>query len=253
MPPLPTTTLNGIIWDRDARYFFYKHGPLARLEYGQDIVQGSDYLYSLQGWIKGVNIPGGRDPGHDAETGGTELNRFVAKDEYGYGLGYFVGDYTPINVDNTIAGLGIQDQARWGEFGSDILDGTFAGPTTKKGLFNGNIAWMGTDISHSSMDSRVRGIRAQVYQYDQLNRIKKARSYHDVNSNSTVGFSGGDDGYYDEQFWYDQNGNLDSLKRYAFGPVRGAPYNCGGTRSAMDNFKYLLYVISLPSIIGKID
>jgi len=43
------------LWDKDAKYFYYKHGPLARTELGNDKVQGIDYAYTLQGWIKGVN------------------------------------------------------------------------------------------------------------------------------------------------------------------------------------------------------
>jgi len=49
------TSHDGIIWETDARYTYYKHGPLARTELGQQRVQGVDYAYTLQGWLKGVN------------------------------------------------------------------------------------------------------------------------------------------------------------------------------------------------------
>lgn len=49
------TSHDGIIWETDARYNYYKHGPLARTELGQQQVQGIDYAYTLQGWLKGVN------------------------------------------------------------------------------------------------------------------------------------------------------------------------------------------------------
>ena len=42
-------------WQQDARYFYYDHGPLARTEIGNDQLQGMDYVYNLQGWLKGVN------------------------------------------------------------------------------------------------------------------------------------------------------------------------------------------------------
>ena len=49
------TSYDGRIWDEDARYFYYPHGPLARMELGQQNVQGVDYVYTLQGWLKAVN------------------------------------------------------------------------------------------------------------------------------------------------------------------------------------------------------
>ncbi|HEY0772140.1 MAG TPA: hypothetical protein VGD31_17585, partial [Sphingobacteriaceae bacterium] len=41
----------------DASYEYYLHGPLARIELGDQYgkVQGMDYAYTLQGWLKGVN------------------------------------------------------------------------------------------------------------------------------------------------------------------------------------------------------
>jgi len=45
----------GITWENDALYYYYRHGPLARNQLGTDAVQGLDYLYTLQGYIKGVN------------------------------------------------------------------------------------------------------------------------------------------------------------------------------------------------------
>ena len=49
------TSHDSLIWERDARYSYYKHGPLARTIIGQQQVQGIDYAYTLQGWLKGVN------------------------------------------------------------------------------------------------------------------------------------------------------------------------------------------------------
>lgn len=49
---------------------YYPHGPLARVEYGNadNKVQGIDYAYTLQGWIKGINsttLDSLRDMGKD--------------------------------------------------------------------------------------------------------------------------------------------------------------------------------------------
>ena len=52
------TSVNGVVWESDARYEYYKHGPLKRTELGEDRVQGLDYVYTLQGWLKAINHPG---------------------------------------------------------------------------------------------------------------------------------------------------------------------------------------------------
>lgn len=49
------TSHDGWVWEKEARYSYYKHGPLARANLGQQQVQGIDYAYTLQGWLKGVN------------------------------------------------------------------------------------------------------------------------------------------------------------------------------------------------------
>jgi hypothetical protein len=49
------TSHDNLIWEKDARYSYYKHGPMARTILGQQQVQGIDYAYTLQGWLKGVN------------------------------------------------------------------------------------------------------------------------------------------------------------------------------------------------------
>jgi hypothetical protein len=49
-----------------------------------------DYVYTLQGWLKGVNatnLSGAIDPGKDALP--TSLNASFAKDVYSFGLTYY--------------------------------------------------------------------------------------------------------------------------------------------------------------------
>src|SRR5262249_8684511 len=62
------TSRDGELWERDAGYSYYRHGPLARLELGADSVQGLDYTYTIAGRPKGINsdtLNSGRDPGRD--------------------------------------------------------------------------------------------------------------------------------------------------------------------------------------------
>lgn len=49
------TSKDKIFWERDAAYDYYRHGPLARMVLGQNQVQGLDYAYTIQGWLKGIN------------------------------------------------------------------------------------------------------------------------------------------------------------------------------------------------------
>ena len=134
------TSSDGYIWDEDARYLYYAHGPMARVELGEYKVQGVDYYYTLQGWIKGVNLQGD----HDAEAT-NNVQKYVSKDAFGYALHYYQNDYQSIN----------------GNFGWN------ANNTTD--LFNGNIAAMSTTL-------KTAGENVMLYKYDQLNRIKTAVS-----------------------------------------------------------------------------
>jgi RHS repeat-associated protein len=77
------TSHDDILWERDARYTYYKHGPLARTILGEEQVQGVDYAYTLQGWLKGVNTTGlqGGDgtigQGNDCGTNSAVDNLFI--------------------------------------------------------------------------------------------------------------------------------------------------------------------------------
>ncbi|MDZ4746031.1 MAG: RHS repeat-associated core domain-containing protein, partial [bacterium] len=80
-----SSSLDGWMWDRDAAYEYERHGPMRRIEYGLDSVQGADYAYTLNGWLKGINIPSlnhDLDPGHDGDAGDGN-NRTFARDAFG--------------------------------------------------------------------------------------------------------------------------------------------------------------------------
>src|SRR5690606_4461811 len=86
------TSKNGYIWEEEAVYEYYHHGPLARVLVGDKKVQGLDYVYTLQGWLKSVNAEDisdlSKDPGKDGS-----LNSYSsAIDAFGYSLSYYDGD-----------------------------------------------------------------------------------------------------------------------------------------------------------------
>ncbi|MBL3655119.1 RHS repeat domain-containing protein [Fulvivirga sediminis] len=191
------TSGDGFIWDRDAYYFYYLHGPVARLSLGQYNVQGLDYYYTLQGWLKGVNMPYEADLARDGLNGSR-----IGKDAFAYELGYYQGDYKPINPAVAISGE--RDQV-WQRYNTH---------TSSDGLYNGNIAWMTTDLPQIGLENndRTKGMQAMMYQYDQLHRIKAASSLSNYVDGSGFSARSGSSPY-DVSYSYDANGNFNQLIR----------------------------------------
>ncbi|MFA6057866.1 MAG: RHS repeat-associated core domain-containing protein [Taibaiella sp.] len=171
------TSSDGYIWKHDAEYQYYQHGPLARMSLGDLRVQGVDYAYTIQGWLKAVNgdmLDTAKDMGADA-TG----NSIHAKDAVALSLDYFKGDYRPIG---TTAVTHIADPA--------------------KNMYNGNIPRATTSVApFPSLNTN--------YVYDQLNRIIKAQ-YAYVNPYDGQLDNTAD--YY-SKYAYDPDGNLQKLVR----------------------------------------
>jgi RHS repeat-associated protein len=195
------TSSDGFIWDNDAEYQYYLHGPLARTMLGQHTLQGLDYYYTLQGWLKGVNSPTGasaqaNDPGGD----GHGTSKF-AKDVMAFNLGYYQGDYKPIGASSTAALIETSSPLLWRGAGGEALD-----------LYNGNIAWMATDLSAiaSAKADRNKGVQAMQYNYDQLHRIVRSRSR---TFSGVIDPRTGSPAPYDENYTYDANGNILTLLR----------------------------------------
>ncbi|WP_192350836.1 RHS repeat-associated core domain-containing protein [Algoriphagus sp. Y33] len=186
------TSTDGYLWSTDATYYYYPHGPLARVELGEHKVQGLDYYYTLQGWLKGVNMPGGGDPGGD----GTGSMR-TGKDAMSFALGYYSGDYVPITTGTVLTD---SRDALWSR------NNSVSGNT---GLYNGNISWMNTELA-GSQDQY--DMQAMLYKYDQLHRIVLARSLREYTTNFTTRTAATAKAY-DANYTYDGNGNLLTLKR----------------------------------------
>lgn len=209
------TSTNGVVWDQDAKYFYYKHGPQARVELGNDKVQGLDYAYTLQGWIKGVNANTfddvTRDQGKDGSNGNSNPNGLTARDEYGYSLAYYPGsgangDYKAINTSaNFIAATA----------GSGLITSNVSAD-----LFNGNIRHMITSVR--ALSSAVP--QAMAYKYDQLQRITRASMFNNITGNTWGAGAASAD--YAETYSYDANGNINTLVRTGNGAL------------AMDNLTY---------------
>ncbi|MEO5889697.1 MAG: RHS repeat-associated core domain-containing protein [Ferruginibacter sp.] len=183
---LAETSSDSIVWEKDARYQYYKHGPLARTVMGEQQVQGLDYAYTVQGWLKGVNstsLQSNYDMGRDGDT--TWINRYVAKDAFGFNLNYFTGDYTQIS-SSAIPFPGY----------SAYLGSSY------KPLYNGNISSMAVNIG------QFNNPMLYAYTYDQLNRLTGMNAFNGLNqsTNSYAALTPLND--YQERIAYDGNGNI---------------------------------------------
>ncbi|MGB0175726.1 MAG: RHS repeat-associated core domain-containing protein [Owenweeksia sp.] len=215
-----TTSKDGVIWDTDASYDYYHHGPLARTELGEFKVQGLDLAYTLNGWLKTLNsstLKVDRDMRKDDNSPTYD----VARDAYAYSLHYFNGDYEPIGTN----GIGGTNDAIASISGMSSYD-----------LHNGNIGAIVNSIWNTSEDPiRTHGSR---YRYDQLNRLREMDVFHKYNS-GTDGVIG-DNNFnqatlttdYKVRLNYDANGNITGLERNGY---------AGAGNVAMDNLTYTYY------------
>ncbi len=236
------TSKNGEVWEMDAKYFYYLHGAMARSETGHDKVQGTDYAYNLQGWLKGVNsgtLTAARDLGDDGHTSG--LNQWGAVDAIGYQLGYYNGDYK-----STLSNSGITSTSAFVTT-TDLMNYNtnpegWASSHSMASLYNGNISHMVSAIRKT--DETVMDILGNNYQYDQLQRIRQMKVYYasGIVSNNTFsgaalyrGVSG--ESAYGEDYTFDKNGNLLTLNRHGSGVNDyGSPVSL-----RMDEFTYSYY------------
>lgn len=207
---------NNLTWSNEARYFYYDHGPLARIELGDNNVQGTDYAYTLQGWLKNVNsdaLCADNDMGKDGT--GTGANSLFARDAVGFSLHYHNNDYQPIAAANfTNNSLPVSTLA-----GSDVFSNSFE-------LFNGNIRAMVTTIKKPEIYTATTPSptpnplpQATAYKYDQLNRLITAAAFTNIEQdpNQTTfnqwANTGAYDGRYYNHFTYDANGNILTQQR----------------------------------------
>jgi RHS repeat-associated protein len=203
-----------IVYTQEVQYEYYLHGPLARVIYGDDNLQGLDYAYTLQGWLKGINastLDAGYDMGRDGDhTMAANINSKTARDAIALTLRYHERDY------NQIARTTLPIEAKLPTFG-------FA----QNGLHNGNIS--SSIVSLSGMQTQ-----GYHYTYDQLNRIVGYDVYQDlkIQNNDLSSVTPTHD--YKERISYDPNGNI--LKYF-----RNMDKATSSIASNMDDLKYNYY------------
>jgi len=195
---------DNINWEKDAGYQYYKHGPLARIELGKNKVQGLDYAYNLQGWIKGVNsntLTTNRDIGKDGSTLAFSPHMFFAPDEFGFTLNYFAGDYSAIGT--------MSETNRF-----EATPSTSTGFVLDRNLFNGNIGAMVTAIKHFMESGNEHlGVQGMKYTYDQLQRLRASEMHNNINLTANTWGTNVATSLYRENLTYDANGNIQTLVR----------------------------------------
>ncbi|MGV3631749.1 MAG: RHS repeat-associated core domain-containing protein [Bacteroidota bacterium] len=213
------TTTDGVHQTRQAHYHYYDYGPLARIELGKYQVQGMDYAYTLNGWLKGMNssmLDEEYDAGKDGISGYLDANTSVhglfARDVLAYTIGYYKTtddngshpDYKPISSTSTF-------EATYDGHAFDLQ---------APNLYNGNIRHLVTSIT--GMQSL-----GSIYEYDQLQRLKEMKTFYNTNTDNSWDDIASTDDYY-SSYVYDLNGNLKNLQRNA----------TQGLGLLMDNFEY---------------
>ncbi|MBA4198864.1 MAG: hypothetical protein C0459_15060, partial [Chitinophaga sp.] len=202
-------------WHLDAHYTYYPHGPLARTELGNQFtgkVQGLDYAYTLQGWLKGMNgqfLDASKDMAGDGYAN-SPFNT-IARDAVAYTLQYYNGDYTPIGANNSSIPQSFAKQ--------------YSAPAiTESGtdLFNGNIS--GSTYAIQNIENNASA--GYTYRYDQLNRLVAMNRHAALDNNTNAWGNGSIIQNYKEQISYDANGNIKTYLRN------------NGSGSAMDNLTY---------------
>ncbi len=187
-------------------YRYYKHGPLAKVELGELGVQGVDYAYTLQGWLKGVNSTKLDEVNDMGKEGNMTINtpyQYFARDAFSYSLSYYQGDYAPIRGPQVgTATCWLSDNA-----------GSFT-QANRFDLWNGNIGSMATTLNTGGA-TPTNLYQNMAYKYDQLNRLVNAVGQGNYNSqNNNWGAAADISNRYLNQFTYDPNGNILTQKRY---------------------------------------
>jgi RHS repeat-associated protein len=184
-----TSRDKGVTKTQRAKYIYYAHGPLKRVELA-DKLQGIDYVYTVQGWLKSINHA---DPDKNKDPGKDGVSNGFAPDAFGLSLDYFSGDY----VRN----------------GSNI---TSAFAVTSGGvpqLYTGQVVAAGW---HTEGTASNPGLTTQLsgfaYRYDKKYQLSEA-----IKVNTGSYFTGFDANLAADRVYgiaYDQNGNLTGMKRH---------------------------------------
>ena len=198
------TSADSVNWDNDAYYSYYLHGPLSRTILGDQQVQGINYAYTLQGWMKEVNPPIYSGTGYVLQPDGSSGSE-VASNAYNLLLNYYDQDYAAVSPITSA------------DNGVNTTLGTGYRP-----LYNGNISSIGANIGALGHPLLYN------YQYDQLNRLVHMDAWNNTGSTWSSSSILPD---FQENVAYDPNGNILQYKRNGNNTFAGSSIN-------MDSLSY---------------
>ncbi|MNK15200.1 tRNA(Glu)-specific nuclease WapA precursor [compost metagenome] len=173
------TTDNGSTKVLHAKYSYYLHGDLKRVELG-DKLQGIDYVYGIDGKLKSINNANStKDPGGDGGNG-------FAADVFGMNMEYHAGDYS-----NRQAGI----------------------PTIQNGVSTANYSGLINGISWFSKKPNSTDAVAVMnsYSYDAIGQLTESR-WGVPNFTGSSFVSGGEINR-ERGLSYDGHGNIKTLIR----------------------------------------
>lgn len=162
-------------YTNEATYFYYLHGPLKRVELA-DSMQGIDYVYTINGWLKSINHPeliSSKDPGADGASGS-----LFAKDVFGMIMDYYPNDYA-----RTSFSFGVNNDA------GDKFNGIIKAAT-----------WQ-------TQDQSISGNPCQ-YKYTYDNKYQLTNAVFGSRNLTTNSFTSDAAGQYATNVSYDKNGNI---------------------------------------------
>ncbi|MDR6735567.1 RHS repeat domain-containing protein [Sphingobacterium sp. 2149] len=166
-----------------AKYSYYLHGPLKRVELG-DKLQGIDYVYGIDGKLKSINnANAAKDPGGDGGNG-------FAADVFGMNMEYHAGDYNNKQV-------GIPNIQNGGNVAS------------YSGLING-ISWFSKKPSSTDIAPVMN-----IYKYDYKGQLLE--STWGTPNFANASFSSAGDINREKDIVYDGHGNILSMTRIGGG------------------------------------
>lgn len=188
---------------------------MERVELGSQL-QGVDYVYTVQGWLKAMNhADKTRDPGQDAVKG------TFAPDAFGMTIEYFSGDYT--RGSTNISSL----------------------PTGNADYFDGQIRAMSWQTKKTAADVTAQGAAIEnpttyAYQYDQKYELTQA-TWGSPNFATNVFTVSSTNAYQELGATYDAHGNLLTMQRK----------NAAGTLT--DNFAYTYLSPTTNNRLGNVS
>ena len=177
------TSTKGGTKDLQAKYEYYPHGALKRVELAEDL-QGIDYVYNINGLLKSINhasLDSSKDPGGDG-------NNAFNDDVFGLALDYYSGDYKENSSVTTASGI--------------------------TSNYGGNIAMMRWN-QREKIAGTGKGWAYKI-NYDNRNYLSSAQ-FGTVTTSSPAFSADGNGAYSVSGLTYDANGNILTLERNGYG------------------------------------